>query len=67
MDDVGDDAEDGAYPEHDGEPVGQFLQESYPGGSLLLLWEFVVAFLKVASEGGLSSESGFQVDAESIA
>ena len=45
LDDKGDDAENGSHPEHDCEPVGQFLQETDPGRSLLLLRQLVISLL----------------------
>lgn len=66
LDDVGDDAEDGAHPEHNGEPVCDLLQESYPGWRFLLLGELVVTLLCVAAHCCLGAHAVLQTSPEAV-
>lgn len=66
MDDVGDDAKNGTYPEHNGEPVCDLLQESYPGWSFLLLGQLVVALLCVAAHSCLGAHAVLQTSPEAV-
>ncbi len=63
--DIGDDAENGADPQQNGEPVGDFLEEANPAWRFFLLRQFVVALFLVPSQGSSSGHSRFDVGAES--
>lgn len=66
LDYVCDDAENGTYPEHDGEPVCDLFQESYPGWGFLLLGEFVVALLCVTTHCCLGTHAVLQTGPEAV-
>jgi hypothetical protein len=54
LNNICDDAEDGSYPQHDGEPICDFLEETNPSWSFFLLWKFVISFLKISLYGSFS-------------
>ena len=64
LNDVGDDAEDGADPQQDGEPVGDFLEEADPTWRFLLFGELVVSFLLVPPLCAFSGHARFDVSPE---
>ena len=67
MDDESDHTKDRADPQHDGEPVSDFLKEANPSGGFLLFWKLVVTFLQISSGGCFSCQTSLEVSSESIA
>lgn len=64
--DVCDDAEDGADPQHDGEPVCDLLQETDPPRGLLLLRQLVVTLFRVTLYRCLRPHAGLQTGPEAV-